>query len=225
MPIERPINPEAAAAESRPRSGRRSNSNRPRRRKLTPGVGSYYPEGHGPSAGTSTAGVEVVGGSPPGGPPPGAPPAGGGSNGPPAPRGPAGANPTPRRTGGGRAGSIAKKAGLGALAALAGAVIYDRMQNAMGTSTHQLMAKAIADYQERERQGRMSDLTSQAQNESYRDSIQMNLARVQQNAPDLYMQVAAGRRLPAGAVVLGGTQRQDLLQELGRSMADGNFNQ
>jgi len=95
----------------------------------------------------------------------------------------------------------------------------------MGTSTHQLMAKAIADYQERERQGRMSDLTSQAQNESYRDSIQMNLARVQQNAPDLYMQVAAGRRLPAGAVVLGGTQRQDLLQELGRSMADGNFNQ
>jgi hypothetical protein len=39
------------------------------------------------------------------------------------------------------------------------------------------------------------------------------------------MSVAAGRRLPTGAVVLGGENRQDLLNELGRAMSDGRFSQ
>jgi hypothetical protein len=56
-------------------------------------------------------------------------------------------------------------------------------------------------------------------------SIQQNLANLERSAPDLYATVAAGRRLPQGAVVLGGGKRVDLLQELGRSMAEGQFGQ
>jgi len=54
-------------------------------------------------------------------------------------------------------------------------------------------------------------------------SIQTNLQRLQMEAPELYMRVAAGRRLPQGAVVLGGEKRDDLLQELGRSMSEGQI--
>jgi hypothetical protein len=56
-------------------------------------------------------------------------------------------------------------------------------------------------------------------------SINDNLAQLQAQAPDLYMSVAAGRRLPQGAVVIGGNPRQDLLQQLGMSMSNGDFNQ
>jgi hypothetical protein len=56
-------------------------------------------------------------------------------------------------------------------------------------------------------------------------NIDDNLAQLQQKAPDLYMSVAAGRRLPQGAVVIGGVPRQDLLQQLGMSMSNGDFNQ
>jgi hypothetical protein len=43
--------------------------------------------------------------------------------------------------------------------------------------------------------------------------------------PAIYTAVSAGRKLPQGAVVLGGQPRVDLLQELGRSMAEGQFRQ
>ena len=58
---------------------------------------------------------------------------------------------------------------------------------------------------------------------SMQSDINDNLARLQSQAPEIYMRVAAGRLLPQGAVVIGGSPRQDLLQQLGMSMANGQF--
>jgi hypothetical protein len=60
---------------------------------------------------------------------------------------------------------------------------------------------------------------------SMQRAIDSNLSQLQMEAPDLYMRVAAGRMLPQGAVVIGGVPRQDLLQQLGMSMSNGDFNQ
>ena len=46
----------------------------------------------------------------------------------------------------------------------------------------------------------------------------INLERLRTQAPDIYASVMAGKNLPQGAVVLGGQQRQDLLQELAGHM-------
>lgn len=53
--------------------------------------------------------------------------------------------------------------------------------------------------------------------------MQMNLQRLASVAPDLYMQVAAGQRLPQGATVLGGKPRTDLLKQLAMQMSEGRF--
>jgi len=53
--------------------------------------------------------------------------------------------------------------------------------------------------------------------------MQMNLQRLSQAAPDLYMQIAAGQRLPQGATVLGGRPRTDLLRDVAQGMAEGRF--
>ena len=47
---------------------------------------------------------------------------------------------------------------------------------------------------------------------------QKNMEILRTKAPDVYQSVMAGRRLPQGAVVLGGRPRQDLLQELAQNM-------
>tara|TARA_R100000664_G_scaffold33709_1_gene51641 strand:+ start:343 stop:861 length:519 start_codon:yes stop_codon:yes gene_type:complete len=44
-------------------------------------------------------------------------------------------------------------------------------------------------------------------------------------APHLYNQILAGRTLPQGALVLGGTPRTDLMEQLAFGMASGKFNQ
>lgn len=75
------------------------------------------------------------------------------------------------------------------------------------------------------RESILADLVGQSKEQALRTAIQDNLMRVQQQSPFLYNQVAAGRVLPQGAVVLGGRTRQDLLQELGRSMSEGQFSQ
>ena len=117
----------------------------------------------------------------------------------------------------------AKAGGIAALAALGAGLGYNRIQHAMGVSEAQLMNKALADLMGQHRQMQMNALVEDAKAESYEDSIGRNLQRIQQQAPDLYMAVAAGRRLPTGAVVLGGAPRTDLLQDLGRSMSDGQY--
>jgi len=66
-------------------------------------------------------------------------------------------------------------------------------------------------------------MAEQSARASLESSIERNLQNVERFAPDVYASIAAGRRLPQGAVVLGGEKRVDLLQELGRSMAEGQF--
>jgi hypothetical protein len=114
---------------------------------------------------------------------------------------------------------LAGLAGLGAYAAVKGG------QYLTGTTESQLARKNLMEYMRSQRENDINAISSSARAESYRESIAQNLARVQQYAPDLYMRVAAGRQLPQGAVVLGGAPREDLLQDLGRAMADGRFNQ
>ena len=46
-----------------------------------------------------------------------------------------------------------------------------------------------------------------------------NAARLAASNPHLYNQIMAGRRLPQGAVILGGTPRTDLMEEIAGGMA------
>ena len=116
-----------------------------------------------------------------------------------------------------------KYGGIAALGALGLAAAVKKGMRTAGVLDEQLMEKAASDLQAQMRQAGVNDLTSQAQSMSYEDAIGRNLQQIQRYAPDLYMSVAAGRRLPTGAVVLGGSPRQDLLNELGRAMSDGQF--
>jgi hypothetical protein len=108
---------------------------------------------------------------------------------------------------------------------LGGNALKNSIMRSMGATDEQLMQKALADLQAQQQRQELNGLVQQAQTSSYQDSIQRNLQNMQRYAPDLYMSVAAGRRLPTGAVVLGGENRQDLLNELGRAMSDGRFSQ
>jgi hypothetical protein len=63
------------------------------------------------------------------------------------------------------------------------------------------------------------------QKQAVQMSINQNLAKLQMEAPDLYMRAATGRVLPQGAVVIGGAPRADLLNQLGMAMANGQFGQ
>lgn len=93
----------------------------------------------------------------------------------------------------------------------------------VGDYREQMIRKALLDIQKGQDDLRQRDLIRQAQASSYEDAIQRNLQSLSQSAPDLYASVAAGRKLPQGGVVIGGAPRQDLLNELGRAMADGRF--
>ena len=112
-------------------------------------------------------------------------------------------------------------AGLGALAggALAGKLIQSRMENS------EIEQQRQEDLRRSARQDMLNLLGRKEHKQALQMSINDNLAELQQKAPDLYMSVAAGRRLPQGAVVIGGVPRQDLLQQLGMSMSNGDFNQ
>lgn len=70
--------------------------------------------------------------------------------------------------------------------------------------------------EEQEKRSRL--FASQLKKNRLRRQYEQNLAALQMKAPHLYMSAMAGRRLPEGAVVLGGMQRQDLLQELAMNM-------
>jgi len=81
--------------------------------------------------------------------------------------------------------------------------------------------------QEQEKNSRI--FGSQLKKDRLRRQHEQNLVALQMKAPHLYMSAMAGRRLPQGAVVLGGQQRQDLLQELAQNMGslggqDPSFN-
>ena len=119
---------------------------------------------------------------------------------------------------------LTKKSALvgGGLAALAGLGI------GKGVDTYRTNQARLEDERDTELQRResvLAGLVAESKAQSLDAAIQANLAEVQRQSPFLYNQVAAGRVLPQGAVVLGGRTRQDLLQELGRSMSEGQFSQ
>jgi len=126
-----------------------------------------------------------------------------------------------------RGGKAAGKVGLGALAALgtvgAGVGATKAAFRMVGADDETLMRKAMEELVASQREGQLQQERNMAMRNSLEQSIDMNLRKLQAAAPDLYASVAAGRRLPQGAVVLGGAPRQDLLNELGRAMADGRF--
>jgi len=63
-----------------------------------------------------------------------------------------------------------------------------------------------------------SSLLEKLQEARMKEEVQRNMMAVQRANPHLYAQVMAGRRLPQGAVVLGGQPRQDLMEELASHM-------
>lgn len=65
----------------------------------------------------------------------------------------------------------------------------------------------------------------QAKIERLQQTMALNTARLAQAEPHLYNEVLAGRRLPQGAVVLGGNPRTDLLSEMALRMSTGGFQQ
>ena len=88
------------------------------------------------------------------------------------------------------------------------------------TPRQEVNEQAVADAQIKMRAERAAKLMEQARMEK---AIQENTAILARSNPNLYTSVLAGRRIPAGSVVLGGRPRTDLLQELAASMGSGRF--
>jgi Arc/MetJ family transcription regulator len=73
---------------------------------------------------------------------------------------------------------------------------------------------------QRSASARIAELLEQARMER---ALAQNQARLAQANPTLYTSVMAGRKVPSGAVVLGGRPRTDLMRELAASMDSGAF--
>lgn len=82
---------------------------------------------------------------------------------------------------------------------------------------------SLAEEIEFEKQAIIQRRSMEARAESLSQSIVENLARLAAVNPDLYHSIAAGRRLPRGAMSIGGRVRTDLLELMGRSMAEGAY--
>jgi hypothetical protein len=132
---------------------------------------------------------------------------------------PEGLQPRFEKTIGQKVKPFAVRGGLAALAGLGVGRTVDAYR------TNQELQDVRFESDRESRESVLAGLINQSKEQALRASIQANLAEVQRQSPFLYNQVAAGRVLPQGAVVLGGRTRQDLLQELGRSMSEGQFSQ
>ncbi len=106
-------------------------------------------------------------------------------------------------------------AGIGAIAA-GGGLVRQRLQKDRTEA-------ALMDFYDSQRRDALAQQVEQVKRQSLERSIDQNIRNVAMFEPGIYAAVAAGRKLPQGAVVLGGEPRVDLLQELGRSMAEGQF--
>lgn len=74
-----------------------------------------------------------------------------------------------------------------------------------------------------EGQYRSMEAAAQLEQMRRRQAAQMNMARLQQMAPDIYQNVLAGRQLAPGEVVLGGRPREDMLAQVVDMMGHGEF--
>lgn len=81
----------------------------------------------------------------------------------------------------------------------------------------------VAEERAKLRQQRARQKLEQIQEGHRRREIELQERKLQQVAPELYNRIAAGRYLPAGAVVIGGAPRRDLLRELSEAMHEGAF--
>lgn len=90
----------------------------------------------------------------------------------------------------------------------------------MGTGSNELRAQTLMQMD--------MEMAARDQNERY-ERIQKETARhaasLAATSPHLYNQILAGRSLPQGAVVLGGTPRTDIMEQLAYGMASGQFNE
>ena len=114
-------------------------------------------------------------------------------------------------------GGLGALAGIGAIATGAG-LVRQRIQKDRTEA-------ALMDFYDSQRRDALAQQVEQVKRQSLERSIDQNLRNVALFEPAIYTAVSAGRKLPQGAVVLGGEPRVDLLQELGRSMAEGQFRQ
>ena len=116
------------------------------------------------------------------------------------------------------------RGGLAGLGALAGGALLGKGIEAFGERREE-EAQRQEMLRRQARQDMLDMLGRKEQKQAVQMSINDNLAKLQQTAPDLYMRVASGRLLPQGAVVIGGVPRQDLLNQLGMAMSNGQFSE
>ena len=116
------------------------------------------------------------------------------------------------------------RGGLAGIGALAGGALIGKMIQGSG-ELRQAEEREQEMLRRRARQDMLDLLGRKEQKQAVQMSINQNLAKLQMEAPDLYMRAATGRVLPQGAVVIGGAPRADLLNQLGMAMANGQFRQ
>lgn len=116
------------------------------------------------------------------------------------------------------------RGGLMGLGALAGGALIGKMIQGSG-ELREAQEREQEMLRRRARQDMLDLLGRKEQKQAVQMNINQNLAKLQMEAPDLYMRVATGRVLPQGAVVIGGAPRADLLNQLGMAMANGQFGQ
>lgn len=116
------------------------------------------------------------------------------------------------------------RGGLAGLGALAGGALIGKAIQAFGED-REAEAQRQEMLRRQARQDMLDMLGRKEQKRALQMSIDDNLAKLQAQAPDLYMRVASGRLLPQGAVVIGGVPRQDLLNQLGMAMSNGQFSE
>jgi hypothetical protein len=115
---------------------------------------------------------------------------------------------------------LAVLGGAGLLGGLGPLVVQGAMDQ-MGTLTGKDLREAF----EQEYRRRQEAVYYQARMQRIQTATMENMARLAQYAPDLYNQALAGRSLPQGAAVFGGTKRPDLVEEIAYGMSLGAFQQ
>lgn len=112
------------------------------------------------------------------------------------------------------------KAGLALLGALSGLLGAKGMQKLDDPGSNKDLEMDMLHMDERNRNQNILRILESARMDRSNATNRQQLA---QNAPDLYSSVMAGRQIPKGSVVLGGQQREDLMQQLVMAMDKGQY--
>lgn len=128
----------------------------------------------------------------------------------------AGIAPGMTKTAAGTVGATALGASLGVPLAMEGG---DFLPKVVSRETGQTQQRAI----QAEMTMRALEKEKMLRSQRLQMDMKANVARLAAMAPDVYSQVLAGRRIPRGGVVIGGTPRIDLMEDLASSMSQGRF--